>query len=243
MLQWRLLHTSCSSIFFLGFPPLSGCAFVSLVLSKKPIHPAIHPPVQESTPTRRRLDPRSHFTFRREGSRRRRRRVAGTTPVRRFADVCAAWLGRNASVVEDGHGTFPACSWTPLPPGLDRWSPPAAVLQELRRPCAPQPRRLIHPPIQEIDHPKKTKGSTWILDRPLSLRCRPPSILASKLFLREAALEDARNQQTLKRRSHLSCSPRSDEGRIRALLVPLRRGRPNAGKKAAVRFHLFRLLS
>ena len=28
------------------FPPLSGCAFVSLVLSKKPIHPHPHPPAR-----------------------------------------------------------------------------------------------------------------------------------------------------------------------------------------------------
>jgi hypothetical protein len=54
-------------------------------------------------------------------------------------------------------------------------------------------------------------------------------------------VKDARNQQILKGRSRLSCSPRSDEGSIQALLVPLRRVQPNAGKKAVARFVLFSL--
>ena len=41
-----------------------------------------------------------------------------------------------------------------------------------------------------------------------------------------------RNQQILKGRSRLSCAPLSDESSIQALLVPLRRVQPNAGKKA-----------
>ena len=162
MLQWRLLRTSCSIIFFPRvFPPLSGCAFVSLVLSKKPIHPHPHPPARpaidpDSLPARssappwpRRLSPgaaappramrgnHSQVPHTRALLRRHLRRLLG-------AAECVSCRGRPRHL--SSLFFVSSSSWA-------RSVASATVLQQRLlynswRPCAPQPKpsRSIHPP-------------------------------------------------------------------------------------------------
>ena len=153
MLQWRLLRTSCSTIFFSSrFPS-------SLVLSKKPIHP--HPPARpaidpDSLPARssappwpRRLSPgaapppramrgnQSQAPHTRAPLRRHLRRLLG-------AAECVSCRGRPRHL--SSLFFVSSSSWA-------RSLASATVLQQRLlhnswRPCAPQPKpsRSIHPP-------------------------------------------------------------------------------------------------
>ena len=160
MLQWRLLRTSCSTIFFfLAFSLLFLAALLSLLCSPRNQSIHIRPPAQQSIPTRCRLDPplpRGPVAYRPERRRRRGRCVATRarhrTPVRRFADICAACLGTEC-VSCRGRPRHLSSLFFVSSSSWARSVASATVLQQRLlynswRPCAPQPKpsRSIHPP-------------------------------------------------------------------------------------------------
>lgn len=221
-------HQLLYQFFPLWFPSslwLRFCLSCALQETNPSIRPA-HPPVRGSIPTRRRLDPRSHVAFRPEGRRHRGRRVARTedrtrAPLRRrlrrlSLGECVSCRGRPRHL----SSLFFVFSFSRA-----RSVASAAVLQQclLHTSCRPSPEDQAFRPSKKSIIPRRQSDPLgYSIDLiQLSLRCRLPSILASKRS-REDAVKDARNQQALKRRSHLSCSPRSEEGNTRALLVTLR---------------------